>query len=81
MANLATIEVNTNGEYLDLAELADITFSSGNTYLIQIQNMAYIREGETGEGFLINSDKPFQYTAGSDDLYIKANYCVVNIAG
>jgi hypothetical protein len=82
MANLATIEVNTNGEYLDLAELADITFTSGNAYAIQIQtNITYLREGDEGEGFLVTSPKPIQFTAGDDTLYIKTDYAIVNIAG
>lgn len=80
MANLWTGSVKTNGEYQKLEELADVTFQNGNSYTIQIQNMAYLREGTVGEGFLVNSDIPFTYTAGADDLYIKTNYAVVNIA-
>lgn len=79
MANLATISVKTNGEYQNLGELADVTFISGNSYTIQIQNLAYLREGTVGEGFLVNSDNPFTYVASGNDLYIKANYAVVNI--
>jgi len=79
MANLATIEVKTEGEYADLSELADVTFTSGNSYQIQVQNLAYLREGTEGDGFLITSDKPFTYVASGADLYIKANYAVVNI--
>ena len=79
MANLATITVKTNGEYADLATLASVTFTSGNKYQIQVQNLAYLREGTNGKGFLITSDKPFTYVAGSDDLYIKTDYAVVNI--
>ena len=51
MANLATIEVKTGGEYVDLAELADVTFTTGNSYQIQVQNLAYLREGSVGDGF------------------------------
>lgn len=79
MANLATVEVNTNGEYLALGELADVSFTNGNSYTIQIQNPAYLREGTTGDGFFINDDKPFIYVAGAEDLYIKANNAIVNI--
>lgn len=82
MANLATIEVNTNGEYLDLAELADVTFTTDNVYCLQIQsNKAYLREGDIGDGILVPSIKPIQYTAKADTLYIKTDYAIVNIAG
>lgn len=80
MANLWTGIIETNGEYVKLAEEADITFTEGNKYSIQIQNMAYLREGTIGEGVLINTLVPITYTATSDDLYIKSNFCVVNIA-
>ena len=79
MANLATVEVKTGGEYVDLAELADVTFTSGNSYQIQVQNLAYLREGSVGDGFLVNTDKPFTYVASGSDLYIKADDAVVNI--
>lgn len=80
MANLFTDRIETNGEYVTLAEATGLTFTSGNKYSIQIQNMAYLREGTTGKGFFVNSDVPITYTATSDDLYIKAQSCVVNIA-
>ena len=82
MANLYTGTLDTNNTYKTLTELTGLTFTSGTTYTIQIQNMAYIREGSTGVGFLINSILPFEYTAGSDDLYIKNTYTpvVINIA-
>lgn len=82
MANLATIEVNTAGQYSDLATLASVTFTADNVYCLQIQtNKAYLREGDDGEGFLVTSPKPIQYTAGTDTLYIKTDYAIVNIAG
>lgn len=80
MANLGTFTVQTNGTYKTLAEVTDLTFTEGNSYQIQILNMAYLREGTVGEGVLINNITPITYTATSDDLYIKANSCVVNIA-
>lgn len=82
MANLGTFTVQTNGTYKTLAEVTDLTFTEGNSYQIQILNMAYLREGTTGGGFLVDNSTPIKYTATSDDLYIKNNYgaCVVNIS-
>lgn len=80
MANLGTFTISTNGEYVTLAEATDLTFTSGNKYSIQIQNMAHLREGTVGEGMLVNTLVPITYTATSDDLYIESNSCVVNIA-
>lgn len=82
MANLATLEVKTAGDYEDLATLASVTFTADTSYTIQIQSQkpAYLREGSDGDGFLITSANPFTYTAGADTLYIKADYAVVNIA-
>lgn len=83
MTNLYTGVINTNGEYKTLSNETGLTFESDKTYVIQIQNQAYVREGLTGEGFLINSDRPFIYNCASDDLYIKTyntRECVVNIA-
>ena len=81
MANLYTGSISTS-TYETLASLTSLTFTSDTTYVIQIQNSAYIREGSTGEGFLINSIQPFEWTAGADDLYIKtlSDQCIVNIA-
>ena len=79
MANLFTGVIETNGEYINLSEATDVTFTSGNKYSIQIQNMAHLREGTIGEGMLVDTLTPITYIAGSDDLYIESNSCVVNI--
>lgn len=81
MANLYTGEIDTEGQYKSLASETGVTFTADTKYTIQIQNSAWIREGETGEGFYINDSTPFTYTAGADDLYIKTeSYSIVNIA-
>lgn len=80
MANLCTKTISTNGEYITLAEATGITFTVGNNYVIQIQNVAYLREGEIGEGFMINDPAPIPYKAREDELYIKAQNCKVNIS-
>ena len=82
MANLWTGNVNTNGVYQKLSELSEITFTTDTKYVIQIQNLAYVREGTVGEGILINTTDPFEYQAGEEDLYIMTPTfgCVVNIS-
>lgn len=81
MANLYSGSISAS-TYQTLASLTSLTFTGGTTYVIQIQNSAYIREGTTGEGFLVSSIEPFEWTAGADDLYIKtlSEQCIVNIA-
>lgn len=87
MANLWTGTVDTQGEYENLATLASISFTADTTYTIQShQGNYYLREGETGEGFLLTNLEKVQYTAGVDDLYIKtldgiAGPAIINIAG
>lgn len=79
MANLFTGRIATNG-YETLASKTSLTFTADTKYTIQIQNVAYLREGTTGKGFIVDTTTPITYTAGSDDLYIKADSCIVNIA-
>ena len=82
MANLYTGELSFDG-YQTVSSLTGIAFTEGTTYTIQIQNGAYVREGTTGEGFLWDEIKPFQYTATDEDLYIKQSnenpYIIINI--
>lgn len=89
MANLFSGVIDTSSAWQTLAELTGITFTEGKTYTIQILNAAYVREGapdadnnNTG-GFYIFDNKPFQYAAGADALYIKTPYqkVSINIAG
>lgn len=82
MANLWTGRVDANDEYQNLETLSGLTFTSGNKYQIQIQNTAWLREGTTGEGFIINNTKPVTLNYKGDDVYIKSGTsgCVVNIA-
>lgn len=85
MANLGTFNINTGGEYQKLSELTGITFETGTTYLIQIQNACHILESATlptEGGFVILSPEPFSYTPSDGDLYIRSlnTQNVVNIA-
>ena len=52
MANLFTGNIELEGGYKVLATEADITFTEGNTYRIQVGSPCYLREGTTGKGFL-----------------------------
>ena len=81
MVNLWTGNIETNGEYVNLSQVSEITFEQDKTYTIQVQDAAYIREGETGKGFYIFDCKPFTFTYTGSGLYINANKTVVNIAG
>ena len=82
MANLATIEeLNTNGEYVDLAELTDLTFTSGNKYQLQIiGGNVFLREGSIGKGNIVTTEKPFTWECQGDTLYINCPNAYVNIA-
>lgn len=83
MTNLYTGTLSFEG-YQTVSSLTSVAFTEGTTYTIQIQNGAYIREGTTGEGFLIPNERPFQYTATDEDLYIKQEKphadIIINIA-
>lgn len=82
MTNLYSGTINTRGQYQNLATLTGLTFTVGTKYTIQIQNSAYIREGEVGNGFLISNIKPFILDYKGGDVFIKTEFwsVVVNIA-
>lgn len=65
-----TIIVN-NTTYDTIANLADITLTSGKTYSIQIQNSASVKIADAE--FVFTNEK-FQFTQGDDDIYIKVSY-------
>lgn len=72
MANLWTGTVDTQGEYVNLETISELTFTADTTYTIQsLTGEYFLREGETGDGFIIQPQEKVQYTAGVDDLYIK----------
>ena len=70
MANLWTGEVDTQNTYQDLATLSSLTFTADNIYGIQIDGVAYIREGFIGKGSLIKDLSPVKWKAGTDTMYI-----------
>jgi len=81
MANLWTGTVNTK-EYKSLETLSSLTFTNDTVYTIQILGFAYIREGEIGDGNLIDRPIWIQYKHLGNTLYIgnTAGDTRVNIA-
>lgn len=78
MATSFTGTINTNNSYQSVSELTGITFTSGKTYTMQVQNTAYFKVDDAE--FLFNN-REFQYKASSSDLYIKTTTmpCVLSI--
>ena len=82
--NLATVTI-TSGDYENLATEASITFTQGNSYVLQALDPIVVCEASsepTSGGFYILDQKPFQYTAGTGNLYVKAitGKATINIA-
>ena len=71
--------INTNGEWVTLSSLTSISFTATYTYTIQIQGTAELKIGSAE--FLIKNDNPFDYVAGTDDLYIRTRFggCQVTV--
>lgn len=68
--NSYTGTINTDGEYVTVAEAADFTFTNGNSYTMQVQNGAHIKIADA-EFYVVN--EKFTYKATSDNLYIKTS--------
>lgn len=79
MATSFTGEISTQGNFVDLETASGVTFTTGNSYTIQIQNTGYLKLNDAI--FTIYTDTPFTYNAGTDTLYIKTegNSCLVTI--
>lgn len=60
--------INTNGEFENVATLTGVTFTQGNTYTVQIQNLAWVK---IADAIFEVGGKPFTYKAGSSDLEVK----------
>lgn len=59
----------TNTEYETLDSLLNDTLVQGNKYALQIQNIAYVKIADAEFTF---KDEKFQWTQGSNDVYVKA---------
>lgn len=85
MANLGIYKIEANDDYKSIETETGKTFTVGTTYTMQLLKPAVICEASskpTDGGFLIDTTQPFQYTAGSDTLYIKTEglFTLLNIA-
>ena len=81
MTNLYTGTIKCNNKYKDVTAETGIVFETGKNYQLQLLNIGYIREGEVGKGFLINSSEPFVYACKGSTLYISSsNTITINIA-
>ena len=64
-----TGSINTNGEFVDVETLTGITFTPGNNYSVQIQNLAEWKVADAV--FTILTDDVWNFLGGSDTPYIK----------
>lgn len=85
-SNIGTAIVNTEGEYVIITEyFPDLNnVQEGDMFTIQIQNACWLREGENGDGFLVNDIKPFHFVVSMDyPIYVKnfGSPAIINIAG
>lgn len=70
-----TGRIDTNNEFVTVESVATgFTFVEGNTYTMQVQNSCYLKVADAV--FSVSNEK-FNYTAGSEDMYIKTNYTSV----
>jgi len=70
-----TGSINTNEAYESIETLTELTFTVGNTYAIQVQNIAEVKVADAE--FTINSITPFNFTQGDDTIYIRTHGVVV----
>lgn len=90
MANLGKFEINTNGEYQDLATITSLTFTVGTKYTMQAQNeggaltVCAATSTPTDGGFIMRDLEKFEYTPVSGEtLYVltgKVGKVFLNIA-
>ena len=84
--NLAFVTIDPNDDYQDLETIADITFTEGNKYVLQISGQAIVCEATekpSRGGFYIVDATPFQYEAGSGKLWVKTlqnSKVLINVA-
>ena len=81
MANLGFFEIDTNGEYVDIATATELTFTEGTRYTLQAINggASYLTvctasSEPTEGGFVIQNNQIFSYTPVADiNCYLKTN--------
>ena len=86
MANLFSDTFEFTG-YKSVSELTELTFEADKKYTVQAivpNNAVYIREGETGTGFIKYDTLPFTWECdGVNDLYIgnkNGNCVIINVS-
>ena len=84
MAHLGKVTIATWNKFKKLSEISNIVLEDGKTYILQICNPAYVISSSvepTDGGFYINNPQIFTYTkVGGEDLWLKSNYAILNIA-
>lgn len=74
MSILANKKIDTDGEYVNLAEALGIDFVSGNQYQMQVIGPFYYQTNSTKptiDGFSRDDKKAFAYTASNEILWVK----------
>lgn len=74
--NSYTGTVNTQGQFKKIADVTGFDFIEDNTYTMQVWDGAEIKISDAI--FYVSKEK-FTYKVGTDDIYIKANDCVLTI--
>ena len=84
--NLAFVTINPDSDYQDLETVANINFTEGNSYVLQVNGQVLVCEASskpTNGGFYVIDQKPFKYTAGNGKLWVKTlqnSKVLINIA-
>ena len=82
MVQSFTGKIKTNNEFVSVETATGISFTGGNTYLIQIlpnDDKVYLKVADAI--IEIDNNNPFNYIASTETLYIKTNYkeCTLTI--
>jgi len=65
--------INTKGEYVTISSLTGITFTANKKYLIETNALTHVKVLDAEVE--VYDQKPYQYCAGSNDIYIKTDFC------
>lgn len=65
--------INTKNEYAEVETLTGVTFTVGNTYTLQTNALTHVKVLDAE--IEVFDQKPYQFCAGSNDLYIKTDFC------
>lgn len=83
--SIKTKRIKTNGQWVKVSEIIDITMTDDALYSIQClgdAKISYSNSIPTTDYFTINFTNPFTYEKKSgEDLYINTNDCLFTIAG